>query len=211
MLCSAQSEWEAPTSANNTENASVEKKAAGKESKIKEASPSETKDWKYIQDNAVPEVEGKVVFSYDKECPGKSAQQIYDLAYAALDSIAHSDNQISSSIALINRKEHVIVSRNTEWLEFNKNFLSLDRTKFSYTIIARCADNHISITLGRISYNYEEDRPTGFRTTAEKWITNKYAVNKKRTKLTAGAAKFRKKTIDRKDAIFEYIYKYINR
>ena len=38
--------------------------------------------------------------------------------------------------------------------------------------------------------------------TKEKWITDEYAVNKKHTKLYPISAKFRRKTIDRKDFIF---------
>jgi colicin import membrane protein len=40
---------------------------------------------------------------------------------------------------------------------------------------------------------------------AEEWITDEYAVNKKNTKLYPVSAKFRRKTIDRKDQIFETI------
>lgn len=38
---------------------------------------------------------------------------------------------------------------------------------------------------------------------AEKWITDKEAVNKKHTRLYPISGKFRRKTIDRKDEIFE--------
>ena len=141
--------------------------------------------------------------------PGKTAQEIYDLAYVALDSLAHTEEQIKSNIALINRKEHMIAARYREWLEFSKSFIALDRTEFSYTMIAKCYDNKLHLTLSRISYNYEEGRSTGLKTTAEKWISDKQAVNKKRTKLIPGTAKFRKKTIDRKNAIFKYIAKKV--
>ena len=75
----------------------------------------------------------------------------------------------------------------------------------SYIIIANCSDNKLHTTLERISYAYEEDRSTGLKTSAENWITDKFAVNKKGTKLIPGSAKFRKKTIDRKDQIFQLI------
>ena len=61
------------------------------------------------------------------------------------------------------------------------------------------------MTLERISYNYEENRDTGFKLPAEKVITDEYALNKKKTKLIPLYAKFRKKTIDRKDAIFKEV------
>lgn len=77
--------------------------------------------------------------------------------------------------------------------------------KFNYTIIAKCADGKLHVTLERISYSYDEGRPSAMHTTADKWINDKNAVNKKRTKLLIGPAKFRRKTIDRKDQIFTFI------
>ena len=207
LICAAQSEWEAPTAAAQSNEAKAEKPKAAKKDKTADEAPdpSSIKDWEYIKEGAVPEVGGKVVFAYDIDLPGKTAQQVYDLTYTALDSLAHTDSQISSGIALVNRKEHIIAARYQEWLEFSKSFISLDRTKFNYTIIATCTDGRLHLTLDRIAYNYEEDRQGGMKTTAEKWIADKYAVNKKRTKLVNGPAKFRRKTIDRKNAIFRYI------
>lgn len=210
LLCAAQNEWELPTTGNA---AKEQKKETAATDKNAGESPllANVKDWEYIKEGAVPEVDGKVVFTSDADIPGKSAQQIYDLAYAALDSLAHSESQIQSGIALVNRKSHIIAARYQEWLEFSRAFLSLDRTKFSYTVIATCTDNHLHLTLERIAYNYEEGRQTGFKTTAEKWITDKVAVNKKRTKLVPGIAKFRKKTIDRQKEIFSYIIGRVKR
>ena len=59
----------------------------------------------------------------------------------------------------------------------------------------------------RINYAYELDRDdtSAMQTNAEEWITDKYAVNKARTKLLRHTGKFRQKTIDRKDEIFQNI------
>ena len=38
---------------------------------------------------------------------------------------------------------------------------------------------------------------------AEDWITDKWGLNKKQTKLARVSGKFRRKTIDRKDYLFE--------
>lgn len=208
MLCAAQNEWELPTSGNQPQEQKKAAKANADDSrKNGNASPllTNVKDWEYIKEGAVPEKDGKVVFDFGIQLPGKTSQQVFDATYTALDSLAHTSTQISSGIALINRKEHIIVAKCQEWLVFSKNFLSLDQTKFNYVIVASCTDNHLDLTIERMSYNYEEGRSTGFRTSAEKWISDKYAVNKKRTKLTAGPAKFRKKTIDRTKEIAKYI------
>ena len=118
--------------------------------------------------------------------------------YTMLDDLAKGENQKSSGIVLINKEKHVIAAKYSEWLVFTKNFFVLDRTEFNYTIIATCSDNHLNMTLERISYNYEENRDTGFKLPAEKVISDEYALNKKKTKLVPLYAKFRKKTIDRK-------------
>ena len=52
-----------------------------------------------------------------------------------------------------------------------------------------------------ITYDYDMERkPQHYK--AEEWITDKYCVNKKHTKLYPISGKFRRKTIDRKDFIF---------
>lgn len=209
LLCAAQSEWETPESMKAAESAKKVNSTGKMDNKENDGNNknnvTEIKDWEYIKEGAVPEKDGKVVFDFGIQLPGKTSQQVFDATYTALDSLAHTSTQISSGIALINRKEHIIVAKCQEWLVFSKNFLSLDQTKFNYVIVASCTDNHLDLTIERMSYNYEEGRSTGFRTSAEKWISDKYAVNKKRTKLTAGPAKFRKKTIDRTKEIAKYI------
>lgn len=168
--------------------------------KIKKA-----EDAKYLVANAVPVVDNKVVFDLTLNIPNQDAQSIYNKVFTYLDNLAQESNQLNSSVALVNKSEHVIAAKYTEWLDFTKSFLMLDRTKFSYTIIANCYDNRLDLSMMRLSYNYEEDRTTGFKSTAEQLITDEYAVNKKHTKLQPGIAKFRRKTIDRKDEIFDNI------
>ena len=210
MLGFAQSEWELPNANKQTAPDNTRKENKADSQNGKEAAPmAEAKDWKYVRPNAVPESDGKVVFTDDMVFQSAPAQKIYEAAYATLDSLAHSEQQIQSGIALVNRKEHIIAARYTEWLEFSRSFISLDRTKFNYTIIATCSDNKLHLSLERISYSYEETRETGFKTNAENWIADKKALNKKRTKLLNGPSKFRKKTIDRKDEIFAYIKSHI--
>lgn len=197
----AQNDWEKPQAIDIQQN--KEKKTLF-ESKKK----ATTKEDKKYLEGAIPFVDGKVTFNYDLDIPGKNAQQIYDLTYAVLDSMTKGDNQFAeSSIALVNRKEYIIAARFKEWLIFQSSFLSLDRSIFNYTVIARCSNAHLNITLSRISYVYEKDRGMndGIETTAENWITDKYGLNKNKTKLSRMSGKFRKKTIDRKDEIFNTI------
>lgn len=169
-----------------------------------------TIDKKYLA-GAVPEVNGEVVFTLDKDVPGMSADSIYNKVYAVVSQIVEegksSDLQPAGRIAAVNRGEHSIAARLKEWLVFSSNFISLDRTVFNYTLVAHATDGHIHVTLDRISYAYEMGRKDteGMKVKAEEWITDKYALNKKGNKLSRISGKFRCKTIDRKDNIFQRI------
>jgi len=46
---------------------------------------------------------------------------------------------------------------------------------------------------------------------AEEWITDRYGLNKKQTKLARVSGKFRKKTIDRKDYLFNKFNDLLNK
>ena len=89
-----------------------------------------------------------------------------------------------------------------EWLTFTSNALVLDRTKMNYVLQAKCSDGHLKLILDRITYNYEVQGKKEFYK-AEEWINDKNAVNKKRTRLYPSSGKFRRKTIDRKNELFE--------
>ena len=173
-----------------------------------------SEDYKYLKPGAMPEQDGKVVFTLDLDVPALSAQQVYDRMYVALDTIANQERQIQderskSGVVLVNKKEHSIVAQYHEWMTFKKNFVVLDRTRFNYTVIAKCTDGHLHLTLERMTFLYEQGRPTEMRTSAEEWISDKEAINKKGTKLLPGSAKFRRSTIDRKDELFELITKMV--
>ena len=67
--------------------------------------------------------------------------------------------------------------------------------------MAQCNDGRLEVKMTRIYYLYEEERdPQTYK--AEEWIDDKNALNKKQTKLLRGSAKFRRKTVDRKDYLF---------
>ena len=55
----------------------------------------------------------------------------------------------------------------------------------------------------RIRYWYDEARDGGEKYSAEEWITDDMALNKKKTKLAPICGKFRRETIDLKDELFQ--------
>jgi len=158
-------------------------------------------DAKYLE-GAVPEVNGRVIFSTTIKAPGKTAQQIYDLLLEDMTKITQEDNQFEQSrIAYENAEEKHIVGNYQEWLVFKNKPLSLDRTRLLYNIIADCRDGEATIQMLRILYIYDEERDMQTYK-AEEWITDKYGLNKKKTKVARVSGKFRRKTIDRKDYLF---------
>lgn len=204
-MAEAQSEWEEPV---DNQTKTVVKQEVKK--KTKHVEKVDSADLPYLE-GAVPEIDGKVVFTLDRDVPGMNADSIYNRVYAYMEALTRQPNQHDiSRIALVNKSRHIIAARMKEDLVFSSSFLSLDQTVFNYMLIATCTDQHIHLTMDRLSYEYEMNRSTGFSDTAEELITDKKALNKKRTKLVRGLAKFRRKTIDRKNSIFEGICKSLD-
>jgi len=158
-------------------------------------------DAKYLR-GAVPEVDGKVVFSKHIDAPGKSAADIFAIVKGYMEKMLKEKNQLEvSKIIEADAASNTITAFYEEWLVFKKSAIVLDRTRFSYALKAECKDGSADITLSHIRYLYEEERNPQ-RLTAEEWITDKEAVNKKNTRLYPRSGKFRRKTIDRKDFLF---------
>jgi glucose/arabinose dehydrogenase len=203
-MAMAQNTWEIPESQTQQEETVKQKKAE------KAKAQKTHEDPKYLT-GAVPEVDGKVVFTLDKDVPGMSTEAIYQAVYEVMQSITQEEGQFpASKIAVVNKAQHTVAARLKEWLVFSDSFLSLDRTVFNYTLIAQATDGHVKMTMERMTYEYETDRSSGMQTTADKWITDKEALNGSHTKLLKYNGKFRRKTIDRKDNIFGRVCSALN-
>lgn len=165
----------------------------------------ENADPKYLA-GAVPEVNGKVVFSTTIEAPGKSKKEIYDLLLDYFTKLTKEANQLEQSrISYTDDAQHEkLVASYQEWLVFKNKPLMLDRTRFFYQLAAEIKDGKATIYMSRIYYLYDEERqPTTYQ--AEEWINDRYGLNKKKTKTSRVSGKFRRKTIDRKDYLFSKI------
>ncbi len=159
-------------------------------------------DAKYLV-GAVPVVDGKVVFEKTIQAPGKSRQQIHDILLAEFEKMTKEPNQFEQSRVVLDGKEDnaSVVASYQEWLVFKNKPLVLDRTRLFYHLIADIKDGSATIKLTRIYYFYDEERnPTTYK--AEEWITDRYGLKRSQKKLSRVSGKFRKKTIDRKDYIF---------
>lgn len=183
MFASAQNTWEMPEEDETIEQEKV------------------NPDAKYLA-GAVPVVDGKVVFSTTLEAPGKSADEIYNIILKYMLRMTREKNQFETSqVAIKDSIKHFIAGSYQEWLVFKNAGLSLDRTRFKYTLMAQCDDGKAEITLSRITYLYEEQRNQQHYT-AEEWITDENALRKNKQKLLPMSGKFRRKTVDRKNFLF---------
>ena len=189
----AQNTWEVPNSEKNkevpTENVAV-----------KEKKSTNTEDAQYLT-GAVPEKDGKVVFTFEKKVEGADAATLYDKTYEWMEKLTKAENQLNSRIALVNKAEQKIVATFSEWLEFSRSIISVDRTRLDYVMVAECVDNLVTIELSRIKFHYDEERPTRMDVSAEEWISDSKALNKDGSKIIRGRKKFRKKTIERMNEI----------
>lgn len=199
----AQDLWEVP----EDNSASVKTETKNNKAKPgKAATPVVLKDAGYLS-GAVTEKDGKVAWTFDYKVKGKSAQEIYDTTIKVLQKYTGQDNQLEGSkVIMVNKNEHIIVAAVKEWLVFKDAFLSLDRAKLMYTLIARCSDEKLNLSMEKISYRYDDNTGKGEQyISAEEAISDKNALNKKKTKLVPGWARFRKKTVDRKNELFKFI------
>ena len=197
LAVSAQSEWTIPESAKKADETTA---AVAKEEK-----KSNKKDPKYLK-GAAPLVNGEVQWTLDLDIPGQKAEQIYNRMYEYLEGLTKEENQLTGSqIALVNKKENSFVTSIKEWQIYKQNAISIDRSITSYKIFTFCKDNHLTLTISRISFDYSENVPHGIVYKAEEWISDEKALNKKGTRIYPGSSKFRRKMIDRKDQIFNEV------
>lgn len=158
-------------------------------------------DQKYLA-GAVTTEKGRVVWKKTIDAPGKTAQQVFDIIRTYLLQMTQEPNQTEQSRVIVDDPEQKhLVGTYQEWLVFKSTALELDRTRLFFALDADCRDGKAEVTMTNIAYLYEEERdPQHLR--AEEWITDEYGLNKKQNKLARISGKFRRKTIDRKDYLF---------
>ena len=155
-------------------------------------------DSKYLA-GAVPETNGKVVFTKEINVPGLTKQQIYvTLLNWAETRFSGGDNRVLYS----NEEQGDIACGGEEYLVFSKSALVLDRALINYRLTLECEAGKCLAEITGIRYTYNvsyQKEPEKYL--AEEWITDKYALNKDKTKLLRGTGKFRSKTIDLVDQL----------
>lgn len=158
-------------------------------------------DPKYLA-GAVTLTDGKVTFSKELKVPGSSKQNLFKEMKEWAEGRFKPDGKFQSRVTYTNEADGDIVASGEEYMVFSSSALALDRTRIYYQFAIRVKDGSCDLTMSRIRYWYDESRDGGEKYTAEEWITDDMALNKKKTKLAPICGKFRRETIDLKDDLF---------
>lgn len=118
-------------------------------------------------------------------------------------------NVIVSKFTSDDTTNHSLSLTAEEYIVFKNKFFVLDRTRINYWVEIQCGEEGATIKLTRINYWYEEEREGGLKFSAEEFITDEQAFNKK-GQLHKGQGKFRKGTINFFDSLVAEMNKVLN-
>lgn len=169
----------------------------------------------YMQ-GAVPEVDGKVVFSKTFDTNGMSKFDVYmkltqwatfrynpSTERGKWNDADYFKNTEFARVLEASAEKGILKIQGNEEMVFTNKTLAKDTAIASYILMLTIEDGKVSAELRNISYTYSlTDTPQ--RIEAEDWITDKEAITK-HNKLNRGSGKFRVKTIDLKDELFKEI------
>lgn len=160
----------------------------------------------YYLKGAVPEVNGKVVFSKEFSIPGMSKGEVYSITKEWMDARMQ-QNANKSRLAFSDEEKGQLAANGEEHIVFSNNALSLDRTKVMYQMLAYCDEGKCVLEIKNIRYDYPNEKEIFL---AEDWITDEVALTKDQTKLHRGFAKWRRKTVDWVDDMDESLQKALS-
>ncbi len=162
-----------------------------------QAQVNEDENGKNYLTGAVPEKDGKVVFSKEFNLLNLSKDQVFDKMLGWIEKRLKK-NENTSRVIYSDKEKGIIAGYGEEYLVLKSSTLSLDRTLIKYQITTTCLPGKCIMDIEKIYYDYENNK----KIPAEQRITDKEALNKDKTKLVRGYAKFRTKTVDFADALF---------
>ena len=157
-------------------------------------------DSKYLA-GAVPVENDKVVFTKEINAPDLSSDQIYDIMHQWANDRFNGE---TNRVVYANKEKGDIAVVGEEYIVFQSTMFSLDRSLINYRLMIKVEGHTCKMRIISIRYEYNvsyKREPEKF--IAEEWITDKYALNKSKTKLSRNNGKFRRKTIDLVDDIFQ--------
>lgn len=155
---------------------------------------------------AVPVDEnGRVTFTESIQVPeSMSAEQCYETLITWAKGRFAVPFADAGRILSENAGSHRFIFHVDQKIVFKSKALVVDESAISYNFSVSISNGTISMKMTDIKYRYEEGREGGGKVfSAEDWITDNECFNAKKTKFLRDTGKFRIKTIDLKDAIFE--------
>ncbi len=174
------------------------------------------KDMSEYMQGAVTEENGKVVFRQKIAAPGKNKAEIYNklATWASLRYLPKTEkgnwkdkdyfkNYEYSEVRKGDINNGIIECVGDEEIVFSKKTLSTDFSKINYLLTIIISDGSVEAKIENIAYTYNIAEDVE-RIVAEDWITDAESFTKK-GKLYRVNGKFRTKTIDLKNQIFEEI------
>ena len=161
---------------------------------------------------AVPVVDGQVRFAETVAAPGQTKDALFATLKDAVQKqiIEGPDHLEKARLTEVNAAEGLIVASVEEYLYFKRKAWSMDRVRFTYQLILTAKDGSYSVEMRRLQYQYD-DVPNAEVLYAEDWITDEEALTDGGKKLAKKAGKFRRGTIDRKDAVFATLRQATNK
>jgi len=163
-------------------------------------------DDSYYLKGAVPEVNGKVLFSKEFNITGMSKGEVYAKVQEWMKARMQ-QNANKSSVAYENEERGQVAANGEEYIVFSNSILALDRTKVLYQMIANCDEGKCVLQIRNIRYDYPNEKEIFV---AEDWITDKVALTKDQSRLARGFAKWRRKTVDFVDDMNESLQKALS-
>lgn len=155
---------------------------------------------RYLAKDAVPVIDGHVVFTNNVAIlDGNTQEKIGEMARKWLDTYLAGFDVAKNRV--ISSAPGEIVAMGDRELVFTDNAIAYDAAQMSYVLTIRYTVSESSVEISRVKYVYNDGTGTR-RITAEEYIVDEFAVNKKGTKLTPITGKFRKKTLDFVDEVF---------
>ncbi|MBO7115188.1 MAG: DUF4468 domain-containing protein [Bacteroidaceae bacterium] len=155
---------------------------------------------------AVPQDEnGMVCFTQTVAIPdGMSADMCYEILLNWAKGRFAKPYAQAGRILNEDASAHRYIFHVDQMIYFKSTALSADESNISYNFSVSVKDGAFTMKMTDIKYRYEEGREGGGKIfPAEDWITDKEAYNRKGTKFLKSTGKFRIKTIDLKDILFQ--------
>lgn len=160
---------------------------------------SQNSDDKYLE-GAVNLVDGRVIFDREITVKGLDATQVFNALseWAALEYTGEG-RQLISNDKSVNR----ITVRGMEKAQVRVGLFP-SKININYFLVADCHDGGCSLSFMRFVYtnNPSSDNPNE-QIKAEDYITDRYALNKTKTKLVGGTGDYRRQTINLVNSVTE--------